>query len=701
MCQSTRAFREKRDLARAQAHVVAQDEERVRAQARARMATKADRLRRLKITETQQRNRKQKLLNRKQKLFRIDRANVIKQVSSVGRSRLRHVWPQWLCDTISREVLTPAQYKTNERRIACCTPTQPPRRKRPKRRSTSTPPCRGSTPHRSKHRQSRRLFCRTNVIFLLFLVTLTLIPRCYAAPPPSPAAAANAAGGSFSIPAATPGSSNTNTRPEERTPRDVTYVPYNSDGGDVDLITTGAKTGSETGSYKYNKCMDPYIYKLYDALGDERGKMKEWMKEYLDNHGWIIRRECAKDMCKQLKIGFGEPAYYMDVDVWMPDKQFGKQPHCPTCRSNESVKRDGKDMLTPARRATNWTRDYYVIGFRYECTACEKEHRKKSMKQVKGQTTLLAALPNQEEIKSSDTYFNKCAVDSDDDDANSNSGGASGGASGGVNGGVSGRASGGAGREKTKPKKKPSEKHSFKAWDRVSLQLSPFRTHFKTVFTKKGGVHEDIVSMLEADLTTGMRGEQFANKIMELQTKEYHRQYIQREREFLRSREVGSGVDKGPRVAQLKEFFSDFDDPDGYDGRLRCAKFYKELFMDYSEACGEHCDKEVKKRGAERLHFDASYKVSKLLCRVFGLAGYKCLQTGLNEFGEIVVQVFTYSDAYDQMITPLHAMNETAKQYGQPGVQLFTSDKPRCDRNMSHAAFPGVKALQRVYDKGG
>lgn len=272
---------------------------------------------------------------------------------------------------------------------------------------------------------------------------------------------------------------------------------------------------------------------------------------------------------------------------------------------------------------------------------------------------------------------------------------------GGVNGGVSGRASDGAGREKTKPKKKPSEKHSFKAWDRASLQLSPFRTHFKTVFTKKGGVHEDIVSMLEADLTTGMRGEQFANKIMELQTKEYHRQYIQREREFLRSREVGSGVDKGPRVAQLKEFFSDFDDPDGYDGRLRCAKFYKELFMDYSEACGEHCDKEVKKRGAERLHFDASYKVSKLLCRVFGLAGYKCLQTGLNEFGEIVVQVFTYSDAYDQMITPLHAMNETAKQYGQPGVRLFTSDKPRCDRNMSHAAFPGVKALQRVYDKGG
>ena len=394
-------------------------EERKRARARARMATKADRLRRLKITETQQRNRKQKLLNRKQKLFRIDRANVIKQVSSVGRSRLRHVWPQWLCDTISREVLTPAQYKTNERRIACCTPTQPPRRKRPKRRPTSTPPCRGSTPHRRSERRSER----------------------------------------------------------------------------------------------------------------------------------------------------------------------------------QSERRSGQG---------------------------EDETQKETM-----------------------------------------------------------------------------EKHSFKAWDRASLQLSPFRTHFKTVFTKKGGVHEDIVSMLEADLTTGMRGEQFANKIMELQTKEYHRQYIQREREFLRSREVGSGVDKGPRVAQLKEFFSDFDDPDGYDGRLRCAKFYKELFMDYSEACGEHCDKEVKKRGAERLHFDASYKVSKLLCRVFGLAGYKCLQTGLNEFGEIVVQVFTYSDAYDQMITPLHAMNETAKQYGQPGVRLFTSDKPRCDRNMSHAAFPGVKALQRVYDKGG
>lgn len=58
---------------------------------------------------------------------------------------------------------------------------------------------------------------------------------------------------------------------------------------------------------------------------------------------------------------------------------------------------------------------------------------------------------------------------------------------------------------------------------------------------------------------------------------------------------------------------------------------------------------EVKKRGAEFLHWDASYKEAKHLCSYRNRPVFKGLITAMNEFGEVRIQFHIYSDSHEQM----------------------------------------------------
>ena len=135
------------------------------------------------------------------------------------------------------------------------------------------------------------------------------------------------------------------------------------------------------------------------------------------------------------------------------------------------------------------------------------------------------------------------------------------------------------------------------------------------------------------------------------------------------------------------EMFSDFSDRTKFDGRLPSAGYLKHIFCEYSEQCREALDKEVKKKGIERAHYDASYKIPKLLSRVRGSRMYKCLQTVLDEFGEIRLQVFTHTDGHDQMWTPFQALNRTQVAMNQKTVASACTDKPSFDRGFFMKVF--------------
>jgi hypothetical protein len=77
------------------------------------------------------------------------------------------------------------------------------------------------------------------------------------------------------------------------------------------------------------------------------------------------------------------------------------------------------------------------------------------------------------------------------------------------------------------------------------------------------------------------------------------------------------------------------------------------LIEDAGEELTPFFDKELKKRGAEMLFWDVSYKEAKYLAKYHSLSLFKGLVAATNGFGEIRVQFHTITDSHDQYERPL------------------------------------------------
>ena len=65
----------------------------------------------------------------------------------------------------------------------------------------------------------------------------------------------------------------------------------------------------------------------------------QWLLDIVKENDFWLRSQQAEKLCKKLNIKFGEPSYYRDIKVWLPDVQMGKDamPVCPSCKSNSRV----------------------------------------------------------------------------------------------------------------------------------------------------------------------------------------------------------------------------------------------------------------------------------------------------------------------------------------------------------------------------
>ena len=109
-------------------------------------------------------------------------------------------------------------------------------------------------------------------------------------------------------------------------------------------------------------------------------------------------------------------------------------------------------------------------------------------------------------------------------------------------------------------------------------------------------------------------------------------------------------------------------------------------------------DTEVKKRGADELAEDVSYKEAKHLAKYHGESIFSGLATGMNKTGEVRVQHHVVTDAHEQLERPLRAMAETMEAYGQEATTTVRSDKPAEDKYFYLHVLPGVRARQEKLD---
>ena len=210
-------------------------------------------------------------------------------------------------------------------------------------------------------------------------------------------------------------------------------------------------------------------------------------------------------------------------------------------------------------------------------------------------------------------------------------------------------------------------------YDVRSRELLPFGygDSFPAFLTKRGGLDRDIIDLMQPLHDKGLRSGALSKIILEMHTKTHALEHLQRENLLERDRRLDPTLKPG--------MFSAFNDKSKYDGLVPTGKYLDLTFTRFMATIKQHLDKEVKKRPANRLHIDASFKEAKHLSRYHGKPVFKALVTGTNEYNEVRLQFHVVTDGHDQMTYAFRAFKDTCAKYGQSETDLAFTDKPSGD----------------------
>ncbi|KAL7538489.1 LOW QUALITY PROTEIN: hypothetical protein ACHAXR_008584 [Thalassiosira sp. AJA248-18] len=222
-------------------------------------------------------------------------------------------------------------------------------------------------------------------------------------------------------------------------------------------------------------------------------------------------------------------------------------------------------------------------------------------------------------------------------------------------------------------------KYTFMGWDMQSMPLfaDGRGDQFPAFFTWKAGGDKLLINLMRPLFDAGIRQETFSDLLLELHSKKHTQRHLDHEREFAREalqQECNDGF-----LLHLQN----------YNGSVPTGRYIAHVYKLYHSSIRAHLDNEAKKRGAETLHWDVSYKEAKNLCQFRGRPIYHGLVTALNEFGEVRIQLHVFTDGHDQM---------------KPALQAFAATKTSSQRGLNRSSkcwtHETANLPEPVYDPG-
>jgi hypothetical protein len=160
----------------------------------------------------------------------------------------------------------------------------------------------------------------------------------------------------------------------------VATIDDDSEEQDVDeIVEGGTQEGEETKGVMKSFMKAIILHFRAEASPDFLKKNENeslWLHQYLQDHEFWIRSECARKVCNLLGIPFCERAYYQDIRVWFPDVEGGMTctPSCPTCNRQSFVCIHGYPTHHPGHRVITFDSCIYMLSRQYCCTNCKKDH---------------------------------------------------------------------------------------------------------------------------------------------------------------------------------------------------------------------------------------------------------------------------------------------------------------------------------------
>jgi hypothetical protein len=325
---------------------------------------------------------------------------------------------------------------------------------------------------------------------------------------------------------------------------------------------------------------------------------------------WWLHPRMAKTICKKLGLTYDEPYYYRAIHVWLPHKRWddAAMPPCVSCQSADNV--SPHDFPHAARRVVGLKTNYYVMSQRYICSCC---------KYTASQAT--ARIHNALESQN-------LSIEGD----------------------------------------LTTRQYTFMGYDPRSVLLLPYGygKKYPAFHMHKSAVCMDVVKLLRPLHNGGFWSNKISKLLLELHSGQYTDDYIEREEILKRDSKLN------PNLPKTMGMFSPFNDSKRYDDHVPKGKYLERVYKKLMASIETHLNNKVKKRGAQRLHWDASYKEAKHLGQFHCKPIFKALITATNEVGEIRVQFHVVTDGHDQMKSQIAALLDTLRVYNQPQPMLLT-----------------------------
>ena len=285
-----------------------------------------------------------------------------------------------------------------------------------------------------------------------------------------------------------------------------------------------------------------------EVRGDvaKHAREPKWLLAMLKAEGadWWLPAGRAPTVCNRLGLEYGEPSYYRGIYVWLPDVRWGVEamPPCPTCESAVEVAPHDFQPNHCGRRVCALTTNYFTITQRYICGCCSR-----AAKKAKEDAAAAAAAAG------------------------------------------------------LRVEAAPAPQYTFMGYDARSRLHMPFGhgSEYPAFHTYKGAVDSAIIDLMRPLSSKGLRPTALSATLLELHAKQYTRDYLKREHMIERDQKLGTVGASEPAM------FSEFGDKTKYAGLVPTGSYLAHVLKLHAASIKEHLDKEVKKRGADRLHWDA------------------------------------------------------------------------------------------------